>query len=104
MKQKFVYRVWATLIGVTVAGTAFGQTAPLRQKSPDAGEIARIAQERGFVRVIVQFDRPASAAQVRADATGIGALRSAVAAQQDAIISTHFGSVSTPSSGPGFDR
>jgi serine protease len=104
MKQNLFFGMCATLIGVVLGSAAFGQSAPLVQKSPDAGEIARIAQERGFVRVIVQFDRPASVAQIRPDAAGIGALRAAVATAQDAIISSHFGSVTSPTSGPGFDR
>jgi subtilisin family serine protease len=102
--KRAVSGVCAAILCTIIASAAFGQSAPLVQKSPDAAEVTRIAQERGFVRVIVQFDRPASATQVRPDAASIQALRSGVAAAQDQIISSHFGSVANPSSGQGFGR
>src|SRR5947209_1459553 len=102
--KRVVSGLGAAVLCTIIVSAAFGQSAPLVQKSPDAGEITRIAQERGFVRVIVQFDRQISAAQVRPDAAAIHALRSAVAAAQDQIISSHFGSVANPASGPGFER
>jgi subtilisin family serine protease len=104
MNLNAVYRLCAMLMVVTPGAPAFAQSVPLTQKSPDASEITQIAQDKGYVRVIVQFDRPASAAQVRPDTAGIQALRSAVAAAQDQIISSHFGSPASPASGPGFDR
>jgi subtilisin family serine protease len=104
MKRNLFYGLCATLLGVTFGAAAFGQSAPLTQKSPDAGEIARIAQERGFVRIIVQFERPASTAQVRPDGAGIETLRAAVAAAQDQIIASHFGSSANPASPQSFER
>ena len=64
---------------------------PAPQKAPEAAEMLATAQRQGHVRVIMQFQPPASAGN-------IDAMKAQVAATQDAIIASHL------AANPGFDR
>jgi subtilisin family serine protease len=79
-------------------------SAALMQKSAQAAEIAVIADQRGHVRLIIEFASPVPANQVRPDPALLAPLRAQIAATQDAIIGTHFGSPSNPREGQGFPR
>ena len=84
--------------------TAVQAQAPLSQKAADAAEITAVAQQNGHVRVIVMFDSPIPANQLKPDATSVANARAQVAAAQDGIIASHFGSATSPSQGQGFAR
>ena len=87
------------------ASTAIPQTsAPLAQKSQEAAEITSVAQQDGHVRVIVMFNSPIPPNQLNSDPTSVATARAQVAAAQDGIIASHFGSASSPSQGQGFAR
>jgi subtilisin family serine protease len=89
---------------VACIGAAQAQVSPqLAQKAPEAAAIAAAAQQDGFVRVIVEFAGPAPA-QLRPDPQVLAPLAADIAARQDAIITSHFGSATNPSPGQGFPR
>jgi hypothetical protein len=94
----------AALLLLGLASTALAQTDALLQKAPEAAEITAIADQNGYVRIIVSFESPISANQIRPDATSIANLKAQVAAGQDGILATHFGSATNPSPGAGFAR
>jgi len=89
---------WLSLISAAMAQTS------LFQKATEAAEIVAIAQRQGYVRVIVQFESPLPPDQIRPDPASIATVKARVAAVQDAIIATHFGSVTDPKPGHGFAR
>jgi subtilisin family serine protease/sRNA-binding regulator protein Hfq len=89
------------LLSLVTPGRA--QSPALAQKATEAAEIRMIAQQ-GSVRVIIMFDTPVAASQIRPDAASIANIRAQVASAQDAIIATHFGSATSPAPGQGFSR
>ncbi len=92
----------AAAIPLALGSAASAQVAAaLSQKAPEAAEIAAIAQNEGHVRVIVRFQPPLAASALTPDATTLSAVRAGVAATQDAIISSHFGSAGSSASGAG---
>jgi subtilisin family serine protease/sRNA-binding regulator protein Hfq len=52
----------------------------------------------------VMFAPPVPANQLKSDATSVANARARVAAAQDGILTTHFGSAANPAQGVGFDR
>ena len=93
----------AALFGLT--SFSFAQpSAVLLQKSSEASELKAIAQEQGYVRVIVQFASPVPQNQITVAPGNISNLRAQVAAAQNAIIADHFGSSAAPTAGRGFSR
>ena len=88
------------LLGLTSNGLA--QTDALSQKATEAAEITAIADQNGYVRIIVLLDSPISTNQIRPDATSIANLKAQVAAGQDGILAAHFGSAANPSPGAGW--
>jgi subtilisin family serine protease len=90
---------------LTFGSAAWGQvSAALSQKSGEAAEIVSLAQRDGSVRVIVMFDSPVPASEIRPDSASLAAVKARVAAAQDLIISSHFGSATNPAPGSGFER
>lgn len=87
-------------VGISLAVLAFSSpsqaqlSAALVQKAPEASALASAAERDGNVPVIVEFARPAGAPQLGRDAASQN-----ITAAQNAIISTHFGSVSSPRRG-----
>ena len=79
-------------------------SAALLQKSPQATELTAVATQRGHVRVIVEFASPLPPSQIRPDPALLEPLKAQIAARQNAIIATHFGSASNPRPGQGFAR
>ncbi|MEA2905757.1 MAG: serine protease [Alphaproteobacteria bacterium] len=95
----------AALFIVGFASAALAQpSTTLAQKSGEAGEIAAIAQQQGYARVIVQFQAPVALSAGRPDAAAIANVTAQVSSVQDSIITTHFGSPSAPAEGQGFVR
>ena len=94
----------AVLLLLGLASTGLTQTGALSQKATEAAEITAIAQQNGHVRVIVMFDSPVPANQLKSDPTSVANVKARVAAAQDAIVATHFGSATSPTQGQGFDR
>ena len=95
------------VLTLTTAALAQEPSAMLAQKSKSATEAAKllaIAQQKGHVRVIVAFDSPVAAHQLRPDAASLAIVTSGVAATQDDIIARHFGSASSPTAGQGSVR
>ena len=86
------------------SATAAQVSAALSQKAPDAAEMVATAQAKGFVRVIVRFQSPVAANEIRPDAASIAAVSAKIAAVQDTIIAAHFGSATSPVAGAGFSR
>ncbi len=92
-------------VGISLAVLAFSSpsqaqlSAALVQKAPEASALASAAERDGNVPVIVEFARPAGAPQLGRDAASQTAVRADITAAQNAIISTHFGSVSSPRRG-----
>jgi hypothetical protein len=56
------------------------------------------------VPVIVELAKPPAAPALSADPATIAAVKSEIAAVQNAIIGAHFGSVANPRPGAGFER
>jgi hypothetical protein len=96
--------VAATLYLVLICVSHAQVSAQLAQKAPDAAEIVATAGQDGHVRIIVEFAGPVPAGQLRPDSLFLAAIRSQIAATQDAIIASHFGSATNPSEGQGFPR
>jgi len=94
----------AFVVSLGVASATMAQISPLAQKAPDAGEIVAQAQRQGHVRVIVRFASPVPPEAIKPDPASIANVKAQVAAAQDAIIATHFGSASDPRPGAGFAR
>src|SRR4026207_1472642 len=84
--------VLGALLLLGLASNGLAQTDALWAKATEAAEITAIAQPNGPVRVIGRFASPISTSQIRPDATSIANLRAQVAAAQDGILTTHFGS------------
>jgi hypothetical protein len=76
----------------------------LSQKSDDAAQIISVAQQRGHVRVVVQFESPVSPNGFRPDPATVANVKARVAAAQNSIIAAQFGSASNPREGQGFAR
>ncbi len=80
-------------------------SSDLTRKTGDAGEIRDAIAKDSRVRVIVRYNDPAAAADMKADSqTSIDATKAANAAIQSAIIADHFGSADAPRDGTGFPR
>lgn len=79
-------------------------SAPLTQKAPDAASLVAAAEQNGYVPVIVEFANPIPPSQMSPSPAVLSRARSQIAATQDAIISTHFGSVANPTRAQGFER
>src|SRR5262249_10491830 len=76
----------------------------LAQKAPEAATIVAIAEQNGFVRVIVEFAAPVPPGEMRPDPAFLASLRERIASLQDAIIASHFGSALDPRPGQAFPR
>src|SRR5262245_31329556 len=98
-----VRAVAAAALVLGTATAAVAQTPALSRKSTDANELLARIQQDGSVRVIVLFELPIPPSQVTPDPANIATLKAQVAAMQDSILSTHFGSTNPPAS-QGFDR
>ena len=101
--RTMLVRAAVAALALGAASAVVAQTSALSQKATDASELLARARRDGSVRVIVLFQSPFSPTQVTPDAAGVAAVRSQVAAMQDSILSTHFGSTNPPAS-HGFDR
>jgi hypothetical protein len=105
--MKFATRgALSALLAIVLASGAHGQqiSPQLAQKAPEAATIAAVAEQNGFVRVIVEFAGPVPPGQLRPDPALLADVRTRIAAVQDTIIASHFGSASNPTPGPGFPR
>jgi hypothetical protein len=97
------------LLGLALAnassGTAFAQGSPaLNSKAADVGTLLSNVQRNGFVRVIVLFEPPVPANEVRADPASIADVTTRVGAIQDAIIASHLAGAPTSNAGAAFNR
>jgi hypothetical protein len=96
--------VLGALLLLGLASNGLTQTDALWAKATEAAEITAIAQQNGHVRVIVLFDSPVPASQLKSDPASVANAKAQVAAARDAIVSWHFGSATSPTQGQGFDR
>jgi len=88
-----------------MASMLSAQISPaLSQKADNAAEITDIAERAGHVSVIVEFASPMPPDQIKPDPAVLASLKAQIAAIQDSIIETHFGSAANPRPGQGFDR
>jgi hypothetical protein len=91
-----------------MSSTVFAQSPQLTQKSPDAGEIASIVLNKGYVRVIIQYQTPVASNAITAEPSALAAVKTQNAAMQDALIGSHFGGAAaaagTTVSGQSFER
>jgi hypothetical protein len=95
----------ALLCVILASGSHAQQISPqLAQKAPEAATLAAVAEQNGYVRVIVEFAGPAAPGQLRPDPAMLADVRARIAAVQNTIIASHFGSAANPSPGPGFPR
>ena len=92
------------LMLLAVANALAQSSDALSLKATEAVEITAIAKQNGHVRVIVMFDSPVPAGQLKSDPSSVANAKAKVAAAQDAIVAVHFGSVANPRQGEGFDR
>ncbi len=95
---------FAVLLSLGLASNGLAQTDALWAKATEAAEITAIAQQNGHVRVIVLFDSPVPANQLRSDPSSIANIRAQVTTVRDGILATHFGSAINLMPGQGFDR
>jgi hypothetical protein len=96
--------VIAALCGALI-GAAKAQVSPqLAQKAPGAAEIASVAAQRGFVRIIVEIAAPGLPTELRPDPDFLASITPQITTLQDAVIAAHFGSAANPSEGQGFSR
>jgi hypothetical protein len=106
MIRRFLAAALATAVFLcvpTVAAVA-QPSAALAQKARDAGELTAMAEQRGHVRVIVEFALPGGPPRLTADPASVASVKAQVAAMQDAILVSYFGSATAPAPGAGFDR
>jgi hypothetical protein len=99
--------VVTTLCVGLLAGTSLAVAQPspsLLQKSEQAAEVVALAQREGHVSVIVQFEPPVPPSQIGRDAASVASAQAQVAAVQETIIASHFGSATNPRAGVGFER
>src|SRR6188474_1797678 len=96
--------VLGALLLLGLASNVSAQTDALWLKATEAAEITAIAQQNGHVRVIVMFDSPVPANQLKSDPASVANAKAQVAAGRDAIVTWHFGSATSPMQGQGFDR
>ena len=97
--------VFVAAICLGFAATSKAQVSPqLAQKAPEANAIAAKAAQDGYVRIIVEFAGPVPTAQLRPDPQVLAPIVAEIAARQNAIIASHFGSATNPSEGQGFPR
>ncbi|WP_165364133.1 MULTISPECIES: S8 family serine peptidase [Rhodoplanes] len=94
--------VWAMVLADASAVRA--QDAALRQKATDFTAISSTLDSTGHAAIIVEFESPTPRSEFRNDPDFLASLKARIAAQQAAIINTHFGSVATPRAGVGFNR
>ena len=84
---------------------AHAQISPqLSQKAPDAATLVAVGEQRGHVRVIVEFDGPVPASALSPDPAFLARVKAQIKVRQDEIIATHFGSASAPREGRDFPR
>ena len=103
--MKFLTGALAALLYVFLVSVSQAQISQqLAQKAPEAATIAAIAEQNGFVRVIVEFSSPVPPSEMRPDSTFLAPIKERIAALQDSIIASHFGSAANPSPGQGFPR
>src|SRR6185503_20170625 len=96
--------VFGALLLLGLASNGLAQTDALWAKATEAAEISAIAQQKGHVRVIVMFDSPVPASQLKSDPSSVANAKTQVATARDTIASWHFGSATSPTQGQGFDR
>ena len=84
------YAIGAALAALLLLATGGQAQTPLSQKAAEAAEITAAAQQNGYVRVIVMFEPPVPANQLKSDATSVANARARVAAAQDGILSHAF--------------
>jgi hypothetical protein len=96
---------FAAVLYLGFAAMPHAQVSPqLAQKAPEAAEIAATAAQDGHVRVIVEFAGPVPNEQLRPDPQVLAPVTAEIAARQNAIIASHFGSATNPREGQGFPR
>ena len=93
-----------TVLAVLVSASQAQVSPQLAQKSVDAASIATDVQQKGYVRVIVEFSSSVPANQLRPDPAFLAPIKAQIASMQDAIIAAHFGSATNPNPGQGFPR
>jgi len=104
MKLRMAHGVIVLLPYLALVPAASAQTSDdLAQKASNAAELTSVANQRGHVRVIVEFAGPPEARQLTPDPARIASAKAQIASMQDAIIEARFGSAN-PTSGQGFRR
>jgi uncharacterized protein (DUF2141 family) len=77
------------LMLLAVANALAQSSDALSLKATEAVEITAIAKQNGLVRVIVMFDSPVPAGQLKSDPSSVANAKAQVAAAQDAIVAVH---------------
>ncbi len=99
---------FATVVAMAlpvVPSVAHAQVSPaLAGKAPDAAEMMDAAGKKGYVRIIAEFAGPVPADQLTPDPARLASIKSRIAAMQDDIVRTHFGSATNPRPGQRFPR
>lgn len=95
------------LIGIFgAAPAAMAQSSTLSGKTAgatSASQLLTIAQNKGYVRVIVMFESPVPPTAIQGDSTSVANIKTQVAAARNAILSSHFGDAENPTA-RGFSR
>ena len=91
------------VLGLATAAMA-QPSATLSAKAVDAATITTTAEQQGNVRIIVELASPVPPDEMKPDAASLTSIKARIAAMQDAIIASHFGSASSSSAGKGFAR
>lgn len=91
--------VFALICVFGLAPAAMAQASALSEKAAgatSASQMLTIAQQKGYVRVIVMFESPIPPSAIQADPNSIANIKSQVAAARSAILSSHFGNPENP--------
>jgi hypothetical protein len=93
--------VLAGLTSLALASASHAQvSAALNQKASEAANIVATAEQKGHVRVIIEFAAPVPPNQMRPDPAFLAPVRAEIAANQGAII----GGANLASTPQGFER
>jgi subtilisin family serine protease len=76
----------------------------LAQKALDAAALLTQAQERGGIRVVIEFEPTLEEREVRPDDESINRVKESIRLRQNEILARHFGDPNNPRPAPGFER
>lgn len=101
------HRAWAAgllLICIPFADAIAQPSPTLMQKAPDAAELLIGAEDKGGVRVIVEFEPSVPENEIQPTREMLDRVSDDIKRKQDAILSRHFGDPNRPTPSPTFQR